>query len=235
MNDSLANTRTRPRTNCAEEAAGESSRRIEYDRRRVFATVLVSGFATLATWGGLIVALAHPGAAQVGRDLPPELRGYGLQQFTVVPWWAVLALVPAALVATFQFLACLFRLQDGDPAFVLSPRGMLFRPSVFGERVRVPWTAIRRVKARRFKNHRSIVLYIDEIDRYAPRGGLLGTLRRLRDAAAGGGSVRVRTPMSQNAWKQLAALLQEHVARYGREPATRDAGARGGDAPPAPR
>ena len=218
MNDQDKRDRPQPPAKTGKAGGSEGILRIEHDRRRLVAVALASGFAAAAIWVGLIVALAHVGQASLPPDLAPDLEPLLARWNTPMPWWTALLVAPAALLATLRFLVGLYQLQDGDPAFVLSPRGMQFKPSVFGERVRVPWNAIRSVKARRFKNHRSIVLRIDDIERHVPRSGPLGSLRRLRDALSGGGAVRLRTPMSQVAWKELAEVLQRYLTRYGRPP-----------------
>jgi hypothetical protein len=209
MNESVRNAN---RPSGREPGHGDDrALRIEYERKRLLGNVFASAFAMLATWAMVVITIAHVGPAAAATGVP-DLDAM-LTRYSQVPWWASLLLVPAALVASAKFLGSLYRLQDGEPAFVLTPQGLRFRPSLLDERVRVPWSAIRKVKARRFKQHRSIVLTIDEIDRHVPRSGPFAALRRI--ARSGRGTITLTTPMSKAAWTDLAEILQRHVAEYG--------------------
>lgn len=182
---------------------------VEFDRRRLIATMLLSGLAAVATWCAVAVTVTHVGlrwAVPTGVDPVDAI----FARHDAIPWWAALALIPAALFASVRFLRNVYRLQDGEPALVLSSRGLQFRPSVLDERVRVPWSAIRRVTPRRVKNHRAIALTIDDIDRHVPRSGPLAGLRRL--ARLQRNTIVVATPMSRTGWKDLVAELQRRVA-----------------------
>jgi hypothetical protein len=176
--------------------------------------VLLSGFATLVSWGALAFAIAHVGFnLAVPTGVPPVDAIVG--RYSTIPWWAGVALIPAAMFATARFLGSVYRMQDGEPAFVLSPRGLQFRPSVFDERVRVPWSAIRKVAGRRMKNHLAIALTIDDVDRHVPSGGALAGLRRF--ARLRRNTIVVGTPMARRAWKDLVARLQQQVAEHATE------------------
>jgi hypothetical protein len=188
----------------------EGTLRIEYDRRRLLLTALGSVVATLMASAALVLALAHRGRLSASVFNAPGLDPQFVPLLGSIPWWTPLALGIAVLLAVIRMLRNFYRLQDSDPAFVLSPRDLRFKPGVFGEPVRVPWTAIRGVKARRHGKHRSIVLRVDDVERYVPGSGLLASLRRKR------GTVTLRLPLSRTALDELAALLQTHLNHYGK-------------------
>lgn len=189
---------------------GGNSVRIEYDRRRLTLIALVSAFAAITTSAALILALAHmerlPAAVLRARGLHPEL----VTLVSSIPTWAPIALAFAASLAVIRMLRNLYRLQDSDPAFVASPRDLRFKPGVFGESVRIPWTSIRGVRTRRHGKHRSIILQIDDLDRFVPRSGLLASLRPRRSEIA------LQMPLSRAALDELAILLQTYLARHGK-------------------
>jgi len=184
--------------------------RIEYDRRRLLLTALASVLATVMAGAALALALAHGSRVSASLLAAPGLDPQFVRLLGSIPWWTPLALGIAVLFAVARMLRNFYRLQDSDPAFVLSPRDLRFKPSVFGEAVRVPWTALRGVKARRHGKHRSIELRIDDVERYVPGSGLLAALHRRR------GAVTLRVPLSRAALDELAALLQTHLDRYGK-------------------
>lgn len=174
--------------------------RIEHDRKRLALAALASGVATLALSGMLIAGMWHPARA--------------------APAWSFAPLCLAILVAALGFVRSIIRLQDGDPALVISPHGLNFRPYLFGEIARIPWNAIRGFKTRRYKQQRFIVVQIDDIDRYAPRAGFPGFLRRLGKRRLAADEISFSTPMARSAWKDVETALQRYLARYGRPPAT---------------
>ena len=174
--------------------------RIEHDRKRLAMATLASGVAALIVPGMFFVGILHP----------PR----------IAPEWTFVPLSVAVLFAAIGFLRSIIRLQDGDPALVLSPRGLDFRPSVFGEIVRIPWNAIRGFKLRSYKQQRFIVLQVDDIDRYAPRVGFAGFLRRIFKRRAGADEISFSTPMAKSAWNDLESLLRRYLEQYGRPDAT---------------
>ena len=184
--------------------------RIEYDRRRLMLTALASVLATVMASTALALALAHGSRFSESLIATPGLDPQFVRLLGSIPWWTPLALGIAVLVAVVRMLRNFYRLQDSDPAFVLSPCDLRFKPALFGEAVRVPWTALRGVKTRRHGKHRSIELRIDDIERYVPGSGLLASLRRRR------GAVTLRVPLSRAGLDELAALLQTHRDRYGK-------------------
>ncbi|HSE11697.1 MAG TPA: STM3941 family protein [Rudaea sp.] len=182
--------------------AGDTDRtiRIEHDRRRLALAALASGVATLALPGVLIAGMWHPARA--------------------APAWSFAPLGLAILLAALGFVRSIIRLQDGDPALVISPRGLNFRPYLFREIVRIPWNAVRGFKSRRYKQQRFIAVQVDDIDRYAPRAGFPGFLRRLGERRLAADEIGFSTPMARSAWTDIETTLQRYLARYGRPPAT---------------
>jgi hypothetical protein len=79
--------------------------RIEHDRRRLAFVALANVAGTLAAFGYLVWNIVHP-------------------SLKVANWWALPSLSLAAFVATMGFLRSWYKLQDGDPAIVVSPRGL---------------------------------------------------------------------------------------------------------------
>ena len=128
----------------------------------------------------------------------------------------------AILVAALGFVRSIIRLQDGDPALVMSPRGLDFRPSLFGEIVRIPWTAIRGFESRSYKQQRFIILQVDGLDRYAPRVGFAGFLRRTGRQRLGADRISFSTPMAKPAWSDLEAVLRRYLAQHGQAGKTND-------------
>lgn len=192
---------------------------IEHDRRRLALSVFASCFAMLALAGTLVVSTLHP-----ARTAPP---------------WSLAPLGVALLIAALGFLRNIVRLQDGDPALVISPRGLNFRPDLFGEIARIPWSAVRGFRSGRYKPRRFIAVQVDDIDRYAPQVGFLGFLRRLGKRRLAGDEVSFSTPMATSAWKELEDTLQRYLARYGRADAltdgrNQDQRRRSAASPPAP-
>lgn len=182
--------------------------RVEHDRKRLLLAATMSGVATLALPGVLIansLRLPHP---------PPA--------------WTLVPVCVAVLVAALGFVRSIIRLQDGDPALVISPRGLKFRPYLFGEIVRIPWDAIRGFKSRSYKQQRVIVVQVDDVDRYAPRVGFLGFLRSMGRRKLAANQISFSTPMARSAWKDVEATLQRYLARYGPPRATKDAANQGG-------
>jgi hypothetical protein len=187
--------------------------RIEPDRRRLLLRVLASGFAFVAICVGFVVASLHL-ADNVfeAPGIPPELRA--ALRATGMPWWSLIALGIALVTGGFGLLRNVYRLQDGDPALVVSPRGLSFKPTVFGETSRIPWSAIRGVRLRRFKQHRFIGVQVEDVERYAAHIGARARLRRLFDPGATT-ELSINSPMAREAWARTESLLQRYLARYG--------------------
>jgi hypothetical protein len=181
--------------------------RIEHDRRRLAFAAFASAIATLALPVMVVIGVMHP-------EHP-------------APAWTLAPLGVAIAVAGFGLLRNVSRLQDGDPALVISPRGLSFRPHGFGEIARIPWSAVRGFRSRSYKQHRVIAVQVDDADRYATRTGFLHLLRglRLRSAA---NEISFSTPMAKQAWKDLEILLQKYLAHYGGRAGTNDGGGSAG-------
>jgi len=170
--------------------------RIEHDRKRLALAALARGLAVLI--------------------IPCTFFAGNLHRAQIAPGWTLAPLGVAILIAVLGFVRSIIRLQDGDPALVLSPRGLDFRPSLFGEIVRIPWKAIRGFKSRSYKQQRFIVLQVDDIDRYAPRVGFAGFLRRIGRRRSGADQISFSTPMAKPAWNELEAVLRRYLAQHGR-------------------
>ena len=174
----------------------EGTIRIEHDRKRLALAALASGLAVLI--------------------IPCTFFAGNLHRAQIAPAWTLAPLGVAVLVAALGFVRSIIRLQDGDPALVMSPRGLDFRPSLFGEIVRIPWKAIRGFKSRSYKQQRFIVLQVDDIDRYAPRVGFAGCLRRIGRRRLSMDQITFSTPMAKSAWNDLEAMLRRYLEQYGR-------------------
>ena len=172
----------------------QRSVRIEHDRKRLALAVLASGFGMLALLVSLAVSIARVGRA--------------------APVWTLAPLCLAILLAALAFLRNIVRLQDGDPALVISPRGLSFRPQVFGELVRIPWTAIRGFRSRSYKHMRFIAVHVDDVDRYVSHAGFLRVLYRFGKRPAAD-EIGFSTPMAKPAWQRLEIMLQSYLAHYG--------------------
>jgi hypothetical protein len=169
--------------------------RIEHDRKRLALAVLASGLGMLALLVSLAVSIARVGHS--------------------APAWTLAPLGLAILLAALGFLRNIVRLQDGDPALVISPRGLSFRPQLFGELVRIPWTAIRGFRSRSYKHIRLIAVQVDDVDRYVSRSGFLGVLYRLGKRRSAANEIGFSTPMAKPAWARLEIVLQSYLAQYG--------------------
>jgi hypothetical protein len=176
--------------------ATEGTIRIEHDRKRLALAAFAGGISTLVVPCIYFAGIMHPSR--------------------IAPAWTLAPLCVAVLIAAIGFLRAIVRLQDGDPALVLSPRGLDFRPYLFGEIVRIPWKAIRGFKSRSYKQQRFIVLQVDDIDRYAPRVGIAGFLRRIGRRRSGADQIGFSTPMAKAAWKDLEATLRIYLEHHGR-------------------
>jgi hypothetical protein len=181
--------------------------RIEHDRRRLAFAAFASAIATLALPIMVVIGVMHPAHP--------------------APAWTLAPLGVAIAVAGFGLLRNVSRLQDGDPALVISPRGLSFRPQGFGEIARIPWSAVRGFRSRSYKQHRVIAVQVDDAERYATRTGFLHLLRglRLRSAA---NEISFSTPMAKQAWKDLEILLQKYLAHHGGRAGTNDGGGSAG-------
>ena len=200
-----------------DDASPTDTIRIEHDRRRLLLRVLASGFAFVAICVGLVVASLHLGDNVFeAPGIPAELRAelQGALRATGMPWWTLIALGVALVTGGFGLLRNVYRLQDGDPAVVVSPRGLSFRPTVFGETTRIPWSAIRGVRLRRFKQHRFIGVQVDDVERYAAHIGARARLRRLFNPG-GTTELSISSPMARDAWTRTESLLQRYLAHYG--------------------
>jgi hypothetical protein len=180
---------------------------IEHDRRRLAFAVFASAIATLALPVMLAVSIMHPAHP--------------------APAWTFAPLGLAIVIAAFGLLRNISRLQDSDPALVISPRGLSFRPQVFGETARIPWTAIRGFRSRSYKQHRFIAVQVDDPDRYVSRSGFLHLLRGIGKRRSAASEISFSTPMTKQAWKNLEIVLQRYLAHYGGRAATADGGNQG--------
>lgn len=200
---SPAKSPNRPLTPVAPAAqSAEGTIRIEHDRKRLALAALARGLAVLI--------------------IPCTFFAGNLHRAQIAPEWTLAPLGAAILVAVLGFVRSIIRLQDGDPALVLSPRGLDFRPSLFSEIVRIPWKAIRGFESRSYKQLRFIVLQVDDIDRYAPRIGFAGFLRRTGLRRLGADQISFSTPMSKPAWNSVEAVLRRYLAQHGRPGAVSD-------------
>jgi hypothetical protein len=177
--------------------------RIEHDRRRLAFAALASAIATLALPVMAVLGVMHPAHP--------------------APAWTLAPLGVAIAVAAFGLLRNVSRLQDGDPALVISPRGLRFRPQGLGEIARIPWSAIRGFRSKSYKQHRFIAVQVDDAERYVPRTGFLHLLRGLRLRSAEN-EISFSTPMAKQAWKDLEILLQKYLAHYGGRAGRNDGG-----------
>jgi hypothetical protein len=177
--------------------------RIEHDRRRLAFAALASAIATLALPVMAVLGVMHPAHP--------------------APAWTLAPLGVAIAVAAFGLLRNVSRLQDGDPALVISPRGLRFRPQGLGEIARIPWSAIRGFRSKSYKQHRFIAVQVDDAERYVPRTGFLHLLRGLRLRSAEK-EISFSTPMAKQAWKDLEILLQKYLAHYGGRAGRNDGG-----------
>jgi len=198
----LGNSGNKNSADVAPVRLADGTIRIEHDRKRLVLAALASGIAALVVPGLFFIGIMHA----------PR----------VAPAWTWAPLSVAVLIAAAGFLRSIIRLQDGDPALVLSPRGVDFRPYLFGEIVRIPWKAIRGFKSRRYKQQRFIVFQVDDIDRVAPRVGFSGFPRRAGRRRLGAGEISFSTPMAKSAWNDLEAALDRYLAQHGRPGATND-------------
>jgi uncharacterized integral membrane protein len=174
----------------------EGTIRIEHDRKRLALAALASGLAVLI--------------------IPCVFFAGNLHRTQVAPAWTLAPLGVAILTSALAFVRSIIRLQDGDPALVMSPRGLDFRPSLFGEIVRIPWKAIRGLKLRSYKQQRFILLQVDDVDRYAPRVGFSGVLRRIGRRRWNADQLTFSTPLAKPAWHELEAMLRRYLAQHGR-------------------
>jgi hypothetical protein len=193
--------------------------RIEHDRGRLLRITLASAFAVLTTAGAIVFTMLHVGKLSTSMSAIPGINEIVPSYTRSMPWWTAVPLGIALLLAIAKMLRNVFRLQDADPAFVISARGLRFKPGVFSEAACIPWAAIREVKTRHLQKHRSIILQIDDIDRHVPRSGWFGPTRRRGVWGPGSGQIALEAPMSRKALDELVALLQSRLVSNGRAPA----------------
>ncbi|HEY2396121.1 MAG TPA: hypothetical protein VGH81_09125 [Rudaea sp.] len=203
-----------PRTAVSEPKS--ATVRIEHDRGRLLWITLASAFAVLTTGGAVVFTMLHVGKLSASLSEIPGIDAVVPGYARAMPWWTAVPLGIALLLAIAKMLRNLFRLQDADPAFVISARDLRFKPGVFAETVRIPWNAIRDVKTHRFKQHRSIILQIDDVDRRVARSGWFGPTTRRGVWGPGSGQISLEAPMSRKALDELVVLLQNHLIRNGR-------------------
>ena len=216
-----------PQRRSAIGEAASATVRIEHDRGRLMWTTFASALAVVTAAGAIVLTMLHVGKFSASLSAIPGMDAVVPDYARAMPWWTAFPLGVALLVAIAKMLRNLFRLQDADPAFVVSARDLRFKPGVFGEAVRIPWTAIRDAETHRFKQHRSIVLQVDDIDRYVPRTGWFSPIRRRGAWGPGSGQISLEVPMSRKALDELAKLLQSHLVRNGRTAAVDAARAAG--------
>ena len=201
--------------NTAGAPAPDRTVRIEHDRRRLLLRVLASIAALLATCFALVVAILHANEPAFDFAGVPQLERLLRPHAAASPWWTCTLLALAVVGALIGTLRNVFRLQDGDPALVISPHGISFRPAVFAEIVRIPWTAIRGLRLRQRKQNRFLAVQVDEPDRYAAQSRVFGLLPISRFGARAN-EINFTTPMSKRAWTETEALLRRYLACYGR-------------------
>jgi len=199
----------------ATAAALEQTVRIEHDRRRLLMRVLASVVALLATSSALVVAILRAGTPEFHLEHAPQLDAVLRPYLTAMPWWTCALLGIAVVGALIGTLRNVFRLQDGDPALVVSPRGLSFRPAVFGEIVRIPWNAVRGLRLRQIKQNRFLAVQVDEPDRYVAQARMFAILPRTFRFGMRAKEIELSTPMSKHAWLETEALLRRYLARYG--------------------
>ena len=205
-----------PAAASAAAPALEQTIRIEHDRRRLLMRVLASIVALLATCSALVISILRADTPafrlEHARQLDAALRPY----ISAMPWWTCTLLAIAVVCALAGTLRNVFRLQDGDPALVISPRGISFRPAVLAEVVRIPWTAIRGLRLRQRKQNRFLAVHVEEPDRYAAQARMFGNFPRLFRVGVRANEIDLASPMSKQAWTETEALLQRYLARYGK-------------------
>ena len=188
--------------------------RIEHDRRRLALRLLASAVALLAACAAFVSTWLHAGAGLLHDPaLPPPVQA--LLRATTVPWWATFTLGVAVLGAAVGVLRSIYRLQDGDAALVVSPQGLKFRPSVFGETASIPWHAIRGVRLVRLKNQRSIALAVANVDRYVAHVGLRARLRNSISSTSPAPEILFTSALAPDDWKRTVKLLQDYLVCYG--------------------
>jgi hypothetical protein len=176
--------------------APEKTVRIEHDRKRLLFATFGSGMSASFALVYLIWRITHPSF--------------------IAPWWALTMLAVVALTAVINMLRNLYRLQDADPALVISPLALKFKPAVFGEMVSIPWTAIKSLRSKRRKQFRYLVLQVNDVDRYMPRMSFFSNRNLLLGTRAHENVVVFGAPISKSAWKELDALLQRYLTYYGK-------------------
>jgi hypothetical protein len=212
------------RVETAAEASLNRTVRIEYDRKRLAKTVLGHAIVVIVTIDWLVWRIVHP---QRTPEPATGLQSVGLvwrllQPDRAVSWWALASVVLAALVAVLRMLRFVYQLQDGNPAMILSPRGLSLKPRVHGEMAQIPWNAIRGIKRTRLKKSDHLVMQVESLDRYAPHWSLFGHWQALNRRRNTGDDLDFSTPMSPAAFAELETLLQRYLAQYWR-PAARAA------------
>ena len=200
----------------ASAPAPDRTVRIEHDRRRLLMRVLASIAALLATCAALVFALLHANEPAFDITGVPQLERLLRPHATASPWWTCTLLAFAVVGALIGTLRNVFRLQDGDPALVISPHGISFRPAVFAEIVRIPWTAIRGLRLRQRKHNRFLAVQVDEPDRFAAQSRIFAPLPISLRLGARANEIDFTTPMSKHAWTETEALLRRYLACYGR-------------------
>jgi hypothetical protein len=198
--------------------------RIEHDRRRLLLRMLASVLALLATCSALIVAILHAQEPALLLAGVPQLDRWLRPHAAAAPWWTCTLLTLAAISALGGTLRNVFRLQDGDPALVISPRGLSFRSTVFGEFVHIPWMAIRGLQLRQRKQNRFLAVQVDEPERYAAQAGIFRSLMRSMRPVRRANEIDFTTPMSKRAWQETEALLRRYLAHFGQAVPRTDAG-----------
>jgi hypothetical protein len=165
--------------------------RIEHNRKRIASALLASVIGAIVAIGWLV------------SRVPDTIDA--------APWWALASLALAAIGAVLGMLRHIYRLQDGDPALVISPRGLRFRPNMFGEQANVPWQAIRGLKPIRFGKYRHIELLVENAGHFAERSGSFMRWPR----PTGPDTLAFATSLSNAEWLRVEALLQRYFDRYG--------------------
>lgn len=193
----------------------DGSVRIELNRRKL----LLQAIAGLATIVGGIVAIVlvlmhlDPFSAQSWPD-PTHLT----DSFRAPQWAHAGGAGIAVLAGIFAWLRTVARLQDGDAALVVSPRGLLNNSDAPGREIGlVPWTAIERLQTRRFKHNRFIVVRLRDPGRWMSSPGVFGSLRQRVRAHVVGSPLTIRTNLLQAKAQDIEKLLERYLAQYGRQ------------------
>ncbi|MGA9333182.1 MAG: STM3941 family protein [Rudaea sp.] len=204
--------------------------RIEPDRAHLARLLFMGLLAALLLLAGAVWGIAYPGratpwniewrtltgashkTAQADVDV---FRLKSIQRHSLVTSpWVPIELGIAALLATFGMLRIVYRLQDSDPVLIISPRGVSFKPNLFGEVANIPWVAIRAIKMRKIKHQRRLTFQVDDSNRYVPRSGIALYWPRPNGANANTRAIALNIPTSRRASATIESTLRQYLAHY---------------------